>query len=183
MNKKRKKKKKPKTAKFWRKESITESVIFFFYFPFLSSFSGVLVAVDYHKRFDPVYYDARHKIQTALGEFGYFYSYMYEEGEEEDEEEIRVGRKRKKRLGWKNKYQQETLWTFVRLKVFHSLPHYFPLQFLSSCSDTFFFFFTIGLSRNSNWKRFAAGRARLAIFPFISTLITSTSMSGRYVGV
>ncbi|KAI8139403.1 oxidoreductase family protein [Fennellomyces sp. T-0311] len=36
---------------------------------------GVVVLVEHHKRFDPVYRDARAKALT-LGEFNYFYSYM-----------------------------------------------------------------------------------------------------------
>lgn len=36
---------------------------------------GVVVMVEHHKRFDPVYRDARAKIQN-LGEFNYYYSYM-----------------------------------------------------------------------------------------------------------
>ena len=36
---------------------------------------GVVVMVEHHKRFDPVYGDARAKIQ-GLGEFNYYYSYM-----------------------------------------------------------------------------------------------------------
>lgn len=37
--------------------------------------SGVLVMVEVHKRFDPIYLDAKDKIQ-ALGPFSYMYSYM-----------------------------------------------------------------------------------------------------------
>lgn len=37
--------------------------------------NGVFVYVEHHKRFDPAYADARHKAQTTLGEFNYFYSY------------------------------------------------------------------------------------------------------------
>ncbi|KAI9319826.1 D-galacturonic acid reductase, partial [Dichotomocladium elegans] len=36
---------------------------------------GVVVMVEHHKRFDPVYADARTKIRN-FGEFNYFYSYM-----------------------------------------------------------------------------------------------------------
>ena len=36
---------------------------------------GVVVLVEHHKRFDPVYRDARAKALT-IGEFNYFYSYM-----------------------------------------------------------------------------------------------------------
>ncbi|KAA8899489.1 hypothetical protein FN846DRAFT_782274 [Sphaerosporella brunnea] len=36
---------------------------------------GVFVYIEHHKRFDPVYSDARAKAK-ALGEFNYFYSYM-----------------------------------------------------------------------------------------------------------
>ncbi|CDH51341.1 d-galacturonic acid reductase [Lichtheimia corymbifera JMRC:FSU:9682] len=36
---------------------------------------GVVVMVEHHKRFDPVYGDARAKIQK-LGEFNYYYAYM-----------------------------------------------------------------------------------------------------------
>ncbi|RPA87448.1 NAD(P)-binding protein [Ascobolus immersus RN42] len=36
---------------------------------------GVFVYVEHHKRFDPAYYDAKHKAKT-LGDFNYFYSYM-----------------------------------------------------------------------------------------------------------
>lgn len=38
--------------------------------------NGVFVFVEHHKRFDPAYADARHKAQTSLGDFNYFYSYM-----------------------------------------------------------------------------------------------------------
>jgi len=38
--------------------------------------NGCLMMVEVHKRFDPIYKDARQKINTELGEFGYFYSYM-----------------------------------------------------------------------------------------------------------
>jgi D-galacturonate reductase len=37
--------------------------------------NGVLVAVEVHKRWDPIYGDARDKIQS-LGPFSYMYSYM-----------------------------------------------------------------------------------------------------------
>ncbi len=37
--------------------------------------NGVLVMVDVHKRFDPIYVDAKDRIQ-GLGNFNYFYSYM-----------------------------------------------------------------------------------------------------------
>ncbi|KKY24814.1 putative nad binding rossmann fold [Phaeomoniella chlamydospora] len=37
---------------------------------------GVFVFVEHHKRFDPAYADARHKANTQLGDFNYFYSYM-----------------------------------------------------------------------------------------------------------
>ncbi|KAJ3078872.1 hypothetical protein HK102_004184, partial [Quaeritorhiza haematococci] len=36
---------------------------------------NVLVAIEFHKRFDPIYSDARERIRT-LGDFGYFTSYM-----------------------------------------------------------------------------------------------------------
>lgn len=36
---------------------------------------NVFVFVEHHKRFDPAYWDARHKAKS-LGDFGYFYSYM-----------------------------------------------------------------------------------------------------------
>lgn len=35
----------------------------------------VFVYVEHHKRYDPVYWDAKHKAKT-LGDFNYFYSYM-----------------------------------------------------------------------------------------------------------
>jgi D-galacturonate reductase len=38
--------------------------------------NNVLLMVEVHKRFDPIYSDARQKISSELGEFGYFYSYM-----------------------------------------------------------------------------------------------------------
>ncbi len=38
--------------------------------------NNVLLMVEVHKRFDPIYSDARQKISAELGEFGYFYSYM-----------------------------------------------------------------------------------------------------------
>ena len=37
--------------------------------------SNLLVAIEVHKRWDPIYIDARDKIQS-LGNFSYFYSYM-----------------------------------------------------------------------------------------------------------
>ncbi len=37
--------------------------------------AGVLVMVDVHKRFDPIYADAKDRIE-GLGDFNYFYSYM-----------------------------------------------------------------------------------------------------------
>ena len=37
---------------------------------------NVFVYIEHHKRFDPAYADARHKSQTTLGEFNYFYAYM-----------------------------------------------------------------------------------------------------------
>jgi D-galacturonate reductase len=38
----------------------------------------VLLQIEVHKRFDPIYSDARQRIAdaTELGDFGYFYSYM-----------------------------------------------------------------------------------------------------------
>lgn len=36
---------------------------------------GVLLQIEVHKRFDPVYNDARMRIQN-LGDFNYFVSYM-----------------------------------------------------------------------------------------------------------
>ena len=36
----------------------------------------VLVAVEVHKRWDPMYTDARDRIQSSLGPFSYIYSYM-----------------------------------------------------------------------------------------------------------
>eukprot|EP01137_Pigoraptor_chileana_P023019 Opistho-2@88671 len=41
----------------------------------LAHAKGVFVMVEYHKRFDPIYSDARARIRT-LGDFGYFNSYM-----------------------------------------------------------------------------------------------------------
>jgi len=38
--------------------------------------AGVLVAVEFHKRWDPCYQDARHRIKNTLGEFGFFHSFM-----------------------------------------------------------------------------------------------------------
>jgi D-galacturonate reductase len=38
--------------------------------------NNVLVAVEVHKRWDPIYADARDRIQTQLGSFSYLYSYM-----------------------------------------------------------------------------------------------------------
>lgn len=38
--------------------------------------SNVLVAVEVHKRWDPMYADARDKIKLGLGDFSYLYSYM-----------------------------------------------------------------------------------------------------------
>lgn len=35
----------------------------------------VFVYVEHHKRYDPVYWDAKHRAKT-LGDFNYFYSYM-----------------------------------------------------------------------------------------------------------
>ncbi|KAI8475160.1 MAG: hypothetical protein J3K34DRAFT_405520 [Monoraphidium minutum] len=37
--------------------------------------AGVMLAVEYHKRFDPIYSDARNRAR-GLGAFSYFYSYM-----------------------------------------------------------------------------------------------------------
>eukprot|EP00040_Diaphanoeca_grandis_P011761 m.60304 g.60304 ORF g.60304 m.60304 type:complete len:432 (+) comp22825_c0_seq1:112-1407(+) len=37
---------------------------------------GVLVMVEYHKRFDPIYTDARNRINTKFGDFSYFQSFM-----------------------------------------------------------------------------------------------------------
>ncbi|GBF95493.1 D-galacturonic acid reductase [Raphidocelis subcapitata] len=37
--------------------------------------AGVMLAVEYHKRFDPIYSDARNRARS-LGPFSYFYSYM-----------------------------------------------------------------------------------------------------------
>ena len=37
---------------------------------------GVLVAVEYHKRFDPIYVDARDRVRAQLGPFSYFSSTM-----------------------------------------------------------------------------------------------------------
>lgn len=37
---------------------------------------NVLVCVEVHKRFDPIYIDARDVIQQSLGAFSYIYSYM-----------------------------------------------------------------------------------------------------------
>ncbi|KIY97761.1 hypothetical protein MNEG_10200, partial [Monoraphidium neglectum] len=37
--------------------------------------AGVMLAVEYHKRFDPIYSDARNRAR-GLGPFSYFYSYM-----------------------------------------------------------------------------------------------------------
>eukprot|EP00494_Astrolonche_serrata_P024425 UN24683 len=37
---------------------------------------GVLLQVEVHKRFDPIYRDARTRISEDLGECNYFYSYM-----------------------------------------------------------------------------------------------------------
>jgi D-galacturonate reductase len=37
---------------------------------------GVLVAVEYHKRFDPIYVDARDRVRAQLGKFSYFSSTM-----------------------------------------------------------------------------------------------------------
>ena len=36
----------------------------------------VLVVIEVHKRYDPVYSDSRTKMNQQLGDFGYFYSYM-----------------------------------------------------------------------------------------------------------
>eukprot|EP01083_Nonionella_stella_P039049 106201_1 len=41
----------------------------------LSRKSELLIGIEVHKRFDPVYSDAMNRIQN-LGDFGYFYSYM-----------------------------------------------------------------------------------------------------------
>lgn len=38
--------------------------------------NNVIVALDVHKRFDPMYSDSKQRIKTMLGEFSYFYSYM-----------------------------------------------------------------------------------------------------------
>ncbi|RKP03185.1 hypothetical protein CXG81DRAFT_29349 [Caulochytrium protostelioides] len=38
--------------------------------------AGVLVAIEFHKRFDPIYADARHRIREALGPMAWFNSYM-----------------------------------------------------------------------------------------------------------
>lgn len=38
--------------------------------------NGVLVMVEYHKRWDPIYTDARNRINTKLGDFGFFHSFM-----------------------------------------------------------------------------------------------------------
>lgn len=37
---------------------------------------NVLLQIEVHKRFDPVYSDAKTNMQNNLGDFGYFYSYM-----------------------------------------------------------------------------------------------------------
>lgn len=37
---------------------------------------GVLCYVEHHKRFDPVYLDARNKFRTSLGDLSFFTSYM-----------------------------------------------------------------------------------------------------------
>jgi len=37
---------------------------------------GVLVMVEYHKRFDPIYTDARNRINTKLGDFSFYQSFM-----------------------------------------------------------------------------------------------------------
>ncbi|CAF0859508.1 unnamed protein product [Rotaria sordida] len=37
---------------------------------------NVLVMIEVHKRFDPMYSDARDRIRDGLGEFSYFYSFM-----------------------------------------------------------------------------------------------------------
>jgi D-galacturonate reductase len=42
----------------------------------LAEENGVLVMVEYHKRFDPIYMDARNRINTKLGDFSYFNSFM-----------------------------------------------------------------------------------------------------------
>jgi D-galacturonate reductase len=36
----------------------------------------VLCAIEVHKRYDPMYADAKQRIQQQLGEFSYFYAYM-----------------------------------------------------------------------------------------------------------
>jgi len=37
---------------------------------------NVLVMVEYHKRFDPIYVDARNRMSTKLGDFQFFHSFM-----------------------------------------------------------------------------------------------------------
>ncbi|UJR37077.1 hypothetical protein I4U23_029781 [Adineta vaga] len=38
--------------------------------------NNVLVTIEVHKRFDPMYSDARDRIRESLGDFSYFYSFM-----------------------------------------------------------------------------------------------------------
>jgi len=42
----------------------------------LSIKNNVLCAIEVHKRYDPMYADAKQRIQQQLGEFSYFYAYM-----------------------------------------------------------------------------------------------------------
>lgn len=42
----------------------------------LATQNNVLVSVEVHKRWDPIYADARQRIQQQLGGFSYFQSYM-----------------------------------------------------------------------------------------------------------
>lgn len=48
-----------------------------------ASQAGVICAVEYHKRFDPIYNDARERAR-ALGPFSYFYSCMQQRREQLD---------------------------------------------------------------------------------------------------
>ena len=38
--------------------------------------NNVLVLVEYHKRYDPIYADARQRVRETMGDFQYFVSHM-----------------------------------------------------------------------------------------------------------
>lgn len=51
---------------------------------------GVLCYIEHHKRFDPVYIDARHKFRSSLGDLSFYNSYMSQPKSQLDTFKVRL---------------------------------------------------------------------------------------------